>query len=201
MNKVLVNKIQYAIYSPFVWVILFLKGIKCKGISYWNGFPYISKAKGTNIYIGKKCRFASKKTSNLIGINHRCMISTVKGSSGISIGTSCGFSGVTIWCFKEVIIGNNVRVGANVTIMDGDCHQEDPRSGQDAPVVIEDNVWIGAGVLILKGVHIGRNSLIGAGSVVSKNIQENVIAAGNPCRAVRNLDPEVIKKLEMKAKE
>lgn len=89
-----------------------------------------------------------------------------------------------------------MRVGANVTIMDGDAHQDDPRAGKNAPIVIEDNVWIGANATILKGVTIGRNSLIGAGSVVVKSIPENVIAAGNPCRVIKSLDNETINKLE-----
>ena len=89
-----------------------------------------------------------------------------------------------------------MRFGANVTIMDGDAHQDDSRAGKNAPIVIEDNVWIGANATILKGVTIGRNSLIGAGSVVVKSIPENVIAAGNPCRVIKSLDNETINKLE-----
>lgn len=89
-------------------------------------------------------------------------------------------------------------MGANVTIMDSDQHTDDPRAGKDKPVRIEDNVWIGGGVTILKGVTIGRNSLIGAGSVVVKSIPENVIAAGNPCKVIRPLDEDTIKKLENK---
>ena len=196
MNRILWNKIQYVIYSPFVWVSLFLKGIKTNGSSYWNGFPFISKAKHTNIIIGVGCRFANRGTSNLIGVNHRCMLSTSDGSDGIFIGKYCGFSGVTIWCFKKITIGNHVRVGANVTIMDGDAHQNDPRAGVNSPIVIEDNVWIGANVMILKGVHIGRNSLVGAGSVVTKDIPANVVAAGNPCKVIRELDEQIIRQLE-----
>ena len=55
------------------------------------------------------------------------------------------------------------------------------------PIVIEDNVWIGAGVHIMGGVTIGRNSVIGAGSVVTKDVPENVIAAGVPCKVIREI--------------
>ncbi|WP_020405404.1 sugar O-acetyltransferase [Hahella ganghwensis] len=58
------------------------------------------------------------------------------------------------------------------------------------PVEIGDNVWIGAGAIILPGVSVGRNSVIGAGSVVTKPIPENVVAVGNPCRVVRSLPVE-----------
>ena len=63
-------------------------------------------------------------------------------------------------------------------------------------LVIEDNVWLGGNVMVLKGVTNGRNTLIGAGSVVTKSIPANVIAAGNPCKVIRPLDNETIKKLE-----
>ncbi len=55
------------------------------------------------------------------------------------------------------------------------------------PVTIEDNVWIGGGVIINPGVTIGKNSVIGSGSVVTKNIPENVLAAGNPCKVIKNI--------------
>lgn len=55
------------------------------------------------------------------------------------------------------------------------------------PIVIEDNVWIGAGVHIMGGVTIGRNSVIGAGSVVTKDVPGNVIAAGVPCKVIREI--------------
>jgi len=54
-------------------------------------------------------------------------------------------------------------------------------------VIIEDDIWLGYGVIVLKGVTIGRNSFIGAGSVVSKDIPANVIAAGNPCKVIKLL--------------
>ena len=70
---------------------------------------------------------------------------------------------------------------------DSDWHPGDPRSGDPRPIVIEDNVWLGAGSTVMKGVTIGRNSVIGAGSVVTKDIPADVIAAGNPCRIIRKL--------------
>lgn len=159
-------KLQYIFYSPIVWVYLRIKNVKCSGRSYWCGLPFVSRAKGSLISIGESCRFDSKESTNLLGVYRRCMISTSNVNGVLLIGDHCGFSGVTIWCFKEIKIGNHVRVGANVIIMDGDAHQDDPRAGANKPVIIEDNVWIGANVIVLKGVTIGRNSLIGAGSVV-----------------------------------
>ena len=131
-----------------------------------------------------------------MGINHRCIIAAEKDAI-IDIGDHTGCSGCSIWSFRSIKIGKRVRIGANVTIMDSDAHLDDPRSGMPNPIEIEDNAWIGAGSLILKGVTIGRNSFIGAGSVVTKSIPANVIAAGVPCRVIRQLSDEVVQQLEL----
>lgn len=115
------------------------------------------------------------------------MFSTLKQGASIRIGECCGFSGTVIGAAKSVSIGNNVRCGANTLITDTDWHTDDIRTSADASVVIEDNVWLGYGVKILKGVHIGKNSLIGAGSIVTRDIPGNVVAAGNPCKVIKKL--------------
>ena len=84
-------------------------------------------------------------------------------------------------------IGNAVRCSDNASIDGSVWHPNDPRCGEPAPVIIEDNVWLGLNVIVLKGVTIGKNSVIGAGSVVTRNIPANVIAAGNPCRVIKDL--------------
>ena len=80
-----------------------------------------------------------------------------------------------------------MRCGANTLITDTDWHEDDPRVGCNKPVVIGDNVWLGYAVKVLKGVRIGENSIIGACSVVTKDIPANVIAAGNPCKVLKSL--------------
>jgi len=97
------------------------------------------------------------------------------------------FSGTVIGAFRSIRLGGGIRCGANTLITDSDWHPGDPRSGDPRPIVIEDNVWLGAGSTVMKGVTIGRNSVIGAGSVVTKDIPADVIAAGNPCRIIRKL--------------
>ncbi|WP_112198488.1 maltose acetyltransferase domain-containing protein [Rahnella sp. NRRL B-41462] len=88
-----------------------------------------------------------------------------------------------------VTIGNNVMIAPNVTLATAG-HPIDPDiriTGQQfsLPIVIEDNVWLGTGVIVNPGVTIGRNSVIGAGSVVTKSIPPDVVAAGVPCRVLR----------------
>ena len=89
----------------------------------------------------------------------------------------------------QVTIGDYVMIGPNVTISAAG-HPIRPDLRREAmqfnfPVRIEENVWIGAGAIILPGVTIGENSVIGAGSVVTRDIPENVVAMGVPCRVVR----------------
>ncbi|MDK9708687.1 MAG: hypothetical protein OEL83_16715 [Desulforhopalus sp.] len=105
----------------------------------------------------------------------------------LTVSSDCGFSGTVIGCFLEITIGTHVRCGANTLITDGDWHPDDPRAGAPKPIHIGDHVWLGVNVIVMKGVSIGRNSVIGAGSIVTRDIPENVIAAGNPCRVIKGL--------------
>ncbi|EPC9268906.1 sugar O-acetyltransferase [Vibrio vulnificus] len=89
----------------------------------------------------------------------------------------------------HIYIGNSVMIAPNVTIATAG-HPIDPELRRkvaqfNIPVHIKDNVWIGANSVVLPGVTIGENSVIGAGSVVTKDIPANVVAVGNPCRVLR----------------
>ena len=90
-----------------------------------------------------------------------------------------------------VTIGDDCFIGPNVSIYTA-CHSTDPiernsRREWAEPVTIGDNVWIGGSVTILPGVNIGNNVTIGAGSVVTRDIPDNVVAVGNPCRVIRQI--------------
>ncbi|MDJ0728565.1 MAG: sugar O-acetyltransferase [Crocosphaera sp.] len=88
-----------------------------------------------------------------------------------------------------VKIGDNVKFGPNVQIYTAThpINTKERISGKEMayPITIGDNVWIGGSCIILPGVTIGNNTVIGAGSIVTKNIPENVVAVGNPCRVIR----------------
>jgi len=94
----------------------------------------------------------------------------------------------------RVKIGDNVQVAPNVSIYTAGhpVHPETRNTGYEygIDITIGDNVWIGGSVSILPGVTIGDNAVIGAGSVVTKDIPANVIAAGNPCRVIREITEE-----------
>lgn len=156
----------------------------------------MTRKKGSTISIGKGCRFMSKSWGNLIGLNHCCILSTAEKDANLVIGDNCSFSGVSIRCYNKIVLGHKVRCGANVLIMDGDGHPDDPRVGKSKPIVIEDNVWLGGNVVVKKGVTIGRNSVIGMNSVVTKDIPANCVAIGNPCTVIRYFDSNKIKEIE-----
>lgn len=103
---------------------------------------------------------------------------------------------------KEITIGDYVLIASNVQIYTSSHpvlpqerlifeNTKEPESFFKTfalPVAIQDNVWVGGGCIILPGVTIGKNSVIGAGSVVTRSIPENSVAVGNPCRVIRQLD-------------
>jgi len=91
----------------------------------------------------------------------------------------------------HIYIEDNVMIGPNVVLSTG-AHPISPKQRKQGlqynlPIHIETNAWIGSGVQVLPGVTIGENSVIGAGSVVTKNIPDNVVAVGNPCRKIRDI--------------
>lgn len=91
----------------------------------------------------------------------------------------------------DIFVGDNVMFGPNVTVATAG-HPVDPDLRRkvaqfNIPVHIGDNVWIGAGSVILPGITIGENSVIGAGSVVTRDVPANVVAVGNPCRVLRRI--------------
>ena len=149
MSKV---KILYFLYTLPSYLLLFLHSVKFGKRVLFCGFPSVKRTATSVIEIGDYCRFMSLQTGNRIGLNHKCMLSMQPGAI-LKIGNNCAFSGVSIWCFKSITLGNNVRVGANVLILDGDAHQDDPRAGKNKPVVIEDNVWLGGNVVVKKGAY------------------------------------------------
>ncbi|MBS5314766.1 MAG: sugar O-acetyltransferase [Clostridiales bacterium] len=92
----------------------------------------------------------------------------------------------------DIFIGDSVMIGPNVTIATAG-HPIDPElrkkvAQYNIPVRIGNNVWIGAGAVVLPGVSIGENTVIGAGSIVTKDIPANVVAVGNPCRVLREIN-------------
>jgi acetyltransferase-like isoleucine patch superfamily enzyme len=155
---------------------------------FFHGAPRFRRHPGSRIAIGAGCMFNSSHDSNLIGVNRPCMVSTLKEGAEIRIGANCGFSGTVIGCASKIVFGDNVQCGANTLINDTDWHTDDPRTGPDAPVIIEKGVWLGVNVTVLKGVTIGENTLVAAGSLVARSLPANVVAGGVPAKVIKQID-------------
>jgi acetyltransferase-like isoleucine patch superfamily enzyme len=90
---------------------------------------------------------------------------------------------------ESVVIGRGVRVGWDVVIMDTDLHGHSGRPAQTKPVVIEDEVWIGCRALILKGVHVGKGAVIGAGAIVTKDVPALAVVGSPSAKVIFSVSP------------
>ena len=155
---------------------------------------YLTVSLKAKIQIGNNFVFTIGECFNPLCRNIKGCIIT-ESEAIISIGNDVGMSSTCLWAHKKITIGNNVKIGGDTIIMDSDAHSLDfvlrrnplldQNNKKNIPITIEDDVLIGARCIILKGVTIGARSVIGSGSVVTKSIPADCIAAGNPCKVIR----------------
>ena len=169
---------------------------------------YLFREPEASIEIGDHFTFTSGDGFNPLCRNLKGAL-CARGKGRLRIGSHVGMSSTAVWAIDSIEIGNRVNVGANCIIMDNDAHNLSAAERRDAklckdighaPVVIEDEVFIGMNSIILNGVTIGARSVIGAGSVVTKSIPADCVAAGNPCRVIRYMNAKDTEK-EWKASE
>lgn len=154
-----------------------------------------AKRKSGTLIVGHHFTCLNKVASNSIGLIQPCVFNIATSGSKIQIGNNVGISGSTINATTSITIGNNVLIGSGCIITDTDSHPlyhedrnaERNEKTQKAPIVIEDNCFIGARSIILKGVTIGEGSVVGAGSVVSKDVPPHCVVCGNPAKVVKSL--------------
>jgi acetyltransferase-like isoleucine patch superfamily enzyme len=163
---------------------------------------------GANCYLERKDSFKRFRSTRQPGLalGDRVKVYTwtefnIDPAGTVEVGDDSVLVGVIFMCAESIRIGSRVIVSYNVTIADSDFHPSDPELRRlDAianapegdlarrpqvvsrPVVIEDDVWIGIGAILLKGVRIGRGARIGAGAVVTKNVPAGAMVAGNPAQ-------------------
>lgn len=177
--------------------LIILKGnaVEYKNVAA-NGVPFISVAKKGRCIIGDHFSMNNNTRGNPIGRIQKCSL-FVDNDAELIIGNHVGISSTAIVAKKSVRIGNHVKIGGGTCIYDTDFHSLNPETRKEkskdvmnanhAPVIIGDNVFIGAHTTILKGVTVGDNSIIGACSVVTKSIPANEIWAGNPARFIKRI--------------
>lgn len=157
------------------------------------GLPIIQRRRGSLIRIGRNVTMCSSARRNSIGIIQPVILKTNASNASIVIGDYVGMSGCTISASCSISIGDHVLIGSGVLITDSDAHAIDWSArrngalGNSRPIVIEDDVFIGARAIILKGVRLGRGAVIGAGSVVTQDVDAHMLVAGNPAHILRSL--------------
>jgi acetyltransferase-like isoleucine patch superfamily enzyme len=159
------------------------------------GKPIIQKHPNSIIRIEKGVTLVSNSGGNIAGINHPVILATLHENAIIHLGKDCGLSGASICSASSITIGEYAGIGANVSVYDTDFHSVNPYERKyDAskfltkPIIIDDFAWIGGNSIVLKGVHIGKGGVVGAGSVVTKNIPELTIFAGNPAKFIKKIE-------------
>lgn len=180
-------------------ILLYLNYIKyrvtCRKYIWFRGFSVIYAFKGSYIFFdskGEKIKIFSHPLSNMIGLPQRCII-VAKGGN-IKIGSGVCMSGCTIYSMESITIGKNTDIGSGCKIIDNDFHplpysERHPVEQLDKlkkrPITIGEGCFIGTNSIILKGTTLGRNVVVGAGSVVSGTFPDNVIIAGNPAKVIK----------------
>lgn len=197
------SKICFSLYIGWNKIYFFLNNIKYgKNFRVFNHL-YLKIHVGALVQIGNNCTIMSGAGLNPLSRNIKTCIYVGKKAT-LKLGNDVGISSSTLWVKESVSIGNSVAIGADCIIMDTDAHNLDWKircseetneygesvdmvTAASAPIVIEDNVLVGARCIILKGVTIGARSIIGSGSIVTKDIPSDCIAAGNPCKVIKSI--------------
>jgi acetyltransferase-like isoleucine patch superfamily enzyme len=163
---------------------------------------------GSGCFIERKDSFERFRSTQQVGLalgNHVQVYTwttfNIEPAGSVSVGDESILVGAVFMCAESISIGKRVVISYNVTIADCDFHPRDPQlRRQDAiasapfgdrdsrpplvtrPVLIEDDVWIGIGAMVMKGVHVGRGAWIGPGAVVFKSVPAGARVEGNPAR-------------------
>jgi acetyltransferase-like isoleucine patch superfamily enzyme len=163
---------------------------------------------GTNCFLERRESFRRYRSTRDVGLAlgsrvrvYACTEFSVEPDGVIEVGDDCILAGAIFMCAERIQLGRGVVVSYHVTIADSDFHPlERAARRRDAianapgadktqrpayeskPVVIEDDVWIGIGAVVLKGTRIGRGARIGAGAVVTRDVPAGATVVGNPAR-------------------
>lgn len=168
-------------------------GLQCgRGVKAYG--RVILRSPGAGIEIGDGVILVSSSwRCSSAGLAHPVRLRTFSPEARIIVESGVGLNGTSITARSRTVrIGCGAMIGPDCLIMDSDFHSVWPPESRnryddsnDNDVMIGKNVWIGARCIVLKGVHIGENSVVAAGSVVTKSIPPNVLVAGNPARVLR----------------
>jgi len=188
------NELLRRALQPYIRLLFMLNQIQWGPGWKLYGVPIIQKHRQSVMRFGPGFSLRSTTRSNPLGACHPVILCTWQAGAVLETGEDFVMTGGTLCAAERITIGNRVNIGANSTLIDTDFHPLDeeqrrlfPQAAQNKPIIIEDDVFIGMNCLVMKGVTIGRGSVIGAGSVVTRSVPPGVIAAGNPARVIKEL--------------
>ncbi len=183
--KRLYRRLELGYADWFIRPQLEAMGAHCILMKPWN-----IRLHGPHIYFGEQIHVVTTSDRKV----QLCVWEHQAGSGRIDIGDYALICpGVRIDSATHIEIGANSMIAAGAYLTDADWHDIYDRSqpiGATAKVTLEENVWVGDGATVCKGVTVGRNSIIGAGALVASDVPENVIVAGNPAKIIKSLDPD-----------
>jgi acetyltransferase-like isoleucine patch superfamily enzyme len=156
--------------------------------------PIVDIHKMSNLEIGDNVIINSRNNGYHVNMFSPCKLVADRPGGLIEIGNNTRVHGSCIHAYGKISIGNNCLIAANCQIIDGNGHDlsfPDTKNrintiGSNKDIIIEDNVWLSTGVVILPGVKIGEGSVITANSVIHKEVPSNVIAGGNPMKIIKD---------------
>lgn len=188
-----VNRIKIRIYSIHTKIRFGLLNVKYGNELHVLLKPIIIKHKNAQIILGKNVTLNSDRRYYHLGMYSCVKLVADKKGSLIKIGDNTRVNGVCIHAFNNITIGQNCLLAANTQIIDSNGHllsfdnlaNRINTQDKGKPIVIEDNVWIGTGCIILGGTVIGSGTVISANSVVKGHIPSNCLYGGNPSKLIK----------------
>lgn len=172
------------------------RGVSLGAGAYISGRPIITRYPGSSLSIGDRFVAESVPRRQVIGVSHAVILRTLAPTAVLTIGNDCGLSGATVVATCSITIGDGALLGADCMIIDTDFHPVDhterryaarPVSGEEDAVRIGTNVFIGARATVLRGVDLGDNCVVAAGSIVTRSFPANSVIAGSPARLIRTV--------------
>ena len=194
----IIKKVYWKIMQPIMQLLVKLHKVKCGNIKAY-GYPRIHNE--GRIILRDNVELQSTNSFYLTaGFVPNCLLVTYNNGK-IIVMDNVHLNGTTIISSSSVFIDEDTMIGNNCLIMDTDVHPINPNyrtqvatdNVDSKSINIGKNVWIGSNVTILKGVSIEDNSIIGTGSVLTCNVPENCIYAGNPARFIKKIEISAIK--------
>ena len=180
------------VYPP---LLRLMPGVEAQGSLEIREFPLIEIAAGGRLVLADGVKLNSRNEGYHVNMHSPVKLVVARGAR-LEIGAGTRVHGTCIHAAERVTIGRSCLIAANTQIIDSSGHdlsfpdvsQRIHTTGRTKPVVIGDNVWVGANCIILPGVSIGEGSVIAAGSVVNTNIPARVVAGGNPAVVLKSYE-------------